>query len=186
MDTGSISKKELYDLKKERKENERTGPRQKNKAKKWFLVGVVILVSVGGVFAVSKYLAGFPSASKENPENRVIARAGIHWHPHLSIKILSQEQGIPAGIGLGIVEQSIHTHESDGIIHLEHTGLTREKDIKLGNFFKVWGKRFNGECIFDKCSGPEGELKMFVNGKPNFEFENYLMRDEDKIEILFE
>jgi len=119
-------------------------------------------------------------------ESAVLAPNGIHWHAHLSIKILGQEQEIPAGIGLGVVENPIHTHEPDGVIHMEFSGRVTEDDIRLGKFFKIWGKTFNKDCIFDKCSGPEGQLKMFVNGQENFDFENYVMRDGDRIEIIFQ
>jgi len=69
---------------------------------------------------------------------------------------------------------------------MEFSGLCLEDDLRLGRFFEIWGKRFNKNCIFDKCSGPEGQLKMFVNGELNYEFENYMMKDGDKIEIIFD
>ena len=80
----------------------------------------------------------------------------------------------------------MHTHEADSVIHMEFSGLVREDDIRLGRFFEIWGKKFNRDCIFDKCNGPEGRLKMFVNQQPNYQFENHIMRDRDKIEIIFE
>ena len=131
-----------------------------------------------GWFAVSKIS---PSEPRE-----IISKQGLHWHSELSIKILGKSQEIPTNIGIGITHQPIHTHTSDGILHSEFAGLVTKEDIKLGHFFKVWGKTFNKDCIFDKCSGPEGTLKMLVNGKENGEFENYMMQDSDKIEIIFE
>lgn len=104
----------------------------------------------------------------------------------MTIKIFGEDQEIPAGIGIGITERNIHTHEKDGIIHMEFPGLVREDDLRLGRFFENWGRQFNKDCIFDKCSGPEGQLKMFVNGQENFEFENYIIQDGDEIEIIFE
>jgi len=55
---------------------------------------------------------------------------------------------------------------------MEFSGLVREDGIRLGRFFKIWGKKFNRDCIFDKCNGPEGRLKMFVNQESNYQFEN--------------
>ena len=130
-----------------------------------------------GWFFVSKFFSSDPE---------IIARNGIHWHPDLSIKILGEYLEIPANIGLGIAEQPIHTHDNMGVIHLEFSGLVKKDDIKLGQFFRTWEKIFNKDCIFDKCSGSEDRLRMLVNGKENFEFENYLMRNGDKIEIIFE
>ena len=62
----------------------------------------------------------------------------------------------------------------------------KKDDIKLGKFFDIWGKTFNKACIFDKCSGSDGQVNMLVNGELNSEFENYTMKDGDKIEIIFE
>ncbi len=33
--------------------------------------------------------------------------------------------------------------------------------------------------------GEGGTVAMFVNGEENFEFENYLMQDNDRIEIVY-
>ncbi|MDO8436206.1 MAG: cupredoxin domain-containing protein [bacterium] len=143
------------------------------------LIAIIGVVVIGGAVW---FLSIKPSA----PESEIISKKGIHWHADLSIKILGQLQDIPAGIGLGITEHYIHTHESDGIIHIEFPGLVRRDDIRLGQFFEIWGKKFNKECIFDKCNGLDGKLKMLVNGNENSDFENYVMRDKDKIEIIFE
>jgi len=35
------------------------------------------------------------------------------------------------------------------------------------------------------CSSEDGTLKMFVNGKENFEYENYIPKDKDDIRIEF-
>lgn len=69
---------------------------------------------------------------------------------------------------------------------MQFSGLAKKDDIRLGRFFEVWGKKFIKDCIFDQCNSQEGKLKMFVNGIENFEFENYIMRDRDRIEIIFE
>ncbi len=120
-------------------------------------------------------------------QNReIVAVNGIHWHPELAILIKNQKQEIPANIGLGITESPIHTHDATGIIHLEFSGAVTKENIKLGSFFKVWGKTFNHECIFNYCNGIAGSVKMLVNGKMNNEFENYEMHDGDKIEIRYE
>lgn len=96
-------------------------------------------------------------------------------------------QKIPASIGISpAFHQPMHTHDANGRIHIEYPAVVREKDLRLGRFFEIWGKEFNKDCILDKCSGSEGQLKMLVNGKENSEFENYVMRDGDKIEIIFE
>lgn len=143
---------------------------------------LITLIVVGGIFVSVWFL----SKKFSLPESEIISRQGIHWHAQLTIRIIGQEQEIPSQIGMGAQEFPLHTHTSDGAIHMEFPGLVRKKDLKLGQFFKIWGKKFSKECIFDKCLGPEGALKMLINGEENNDFENYQMKDGDKIEIIYE
>ena len=62
----------------------------------------------------------------------------------------------------------------------------REDDTRLDNFFKVWGKEFSSNQIFEYTNGPEGNISMTVNGELNTEYENYEMKDGDKIVIQYE
>lgn len=147
------------------------------------ILGVIILISIillgGGIFFFSKQQE--PSV----PEGEVISRNGLHWHPELTIYIKGQKQEIPKDIGIGAIHQPIHTHDATGIIHMEMSGIVTRDETKLSNFFRIWGKQFSANCIFDKCNGPEGKVKILVNGEGNKEFENYRMRDGDKIEIRY-
>ena len=177
-----LTKKERRFLKRRQKEEERLRRSHQRKLKKFLLVAVGALIIGGGVLALILFLA----SRSPIPESEIISKQGIHRHIELSISILGEKQGISDNIGLGLVEKSIHTHGKDRIIHLEFSGLVKKDDIKLGSFFKVWGKTFDKDCIFDKCNGPEGQLKTFINGELNHEFENYIMQDKDKIEIIFE
>ena len=179
----SQSAAEEYKLKHQQKTEARDRERQKRKIKKVTKIVIAVLIVGGVIFGAGMYLV---SRIEQVEESELISRYPIHWHPELKIKILGEYQEIPANIGIGVVHQTIHTHDADGVIHIEPTGAVREDDIRLGRFFEIWGKTFNKDCIFDKCSGAEGDLKMLVNGKQNFEFENYVMRDGDKIEIIFE
>ncbi len=177
-----LTKKERRLLRRRQGEKEHLRYHRRKKFKKFLLVAVVALIVGGGIFGGVWFLV----TRSPLPETEIISKQGMHWHTELSITILGQKQDIPANIGLGITERPIHTHEEDNIIHLEFTGVVTKDDIQLGRFFETWGKDFNQDCIFTKCNGPEGKVTMFVNFKPNFEFENYIMRDKDKIEIFFE
>lgn len=73
---------------------------------------------------------------------------------------------------------AIHTHEDLPLIHLEFMdGPVRKSDVALGRFFAVWGK--------DMRSFGEN-MTMTVNGAENTEYENYVMRDGDKIELHYD
>jgi len=71
----------------------------------------------------------------------------------------------------------MHTHEDLPLLHLEFSGRVTKDDIRLGNFFRNWGKDMNEFGT---------NMKMAVNGKENMEFGDYVMRDKDKIELNFD
>ncbi|HEY4495928.1 MAG TPA: hypothetical protein VJC04_01030 [Candidatus Paceibacterota bacterium] len=136
----------------------------------WSLGGILIFVPLGGFVW---YVATRPPI----PESDIVSRTGFHWHPELVIYVKGEKQEIPENIGLGAIHQPMHTHEDLPLIHLEFQGLTRKQDIILGQFFKNWGKDMRSFGA---------NIKMVVNGKENTEYENYVMRDKDKIELSFD
>lgn len=166
--------------------------------KKYGIYLTVLLVILGisyGIYSLvsATYTTRAVATSVDLPNNP------IHWHPNLEITIKDEKTTIPANIGIGASYSksphydpmmrmtNIHTHDSSGKLHWEvMMGAPKLEDMYLGNFFQVWGKTFNSECIFEYCNGPEGGLKMFVNGKQNYEFEKYIVRDGDKIQIVYE
>lgn len=131
-------------------------------------------------------------------EGALASNQPVHWHPSLKITIKGSPQIITANTGVGqqyagnpLYESSmgmtgLHTHDASGTLHWEIPRPPRESDLRLGNFFSIWKKTFNKDCIFEFCNSAEGTVKMSVNGKPNTEFENYLVRDKDAIEIRYE
>ena len=147
-----------------------------------FILIFVIAAIIIGLFIW--YSTSRKSTTSEN--NKIISRNGIHWHSKLSIIIKAKKEGIPANVGLGAIHLPLHTHENDDIIHMEFNGIVRENDIRLKKFFKIWGREFNSNCIFEFCNGEEGMVKMLVNDKESGDYENYIMRDGDKIEIKYE
>lgn len=140
------------------------------------------LVPAGVFVAGVIWVAALPKI----PQSTVVSSNGIHWHSHISITIKGEQVEIPTGIGIGAVHNPMHTHEADGTIHLEYGGVVKENDLRLGNFFTVWGKDFSATSIMGNKSGEGGTVRMLVNGAENTEFENYLMKDGDKMEIIYE
>ncbi len=140
-----------------------------------------VAIIIGGVFMFSR---------KSNiPKELIVSENGLHWHPKLTIYIKGEKQQLARDIGLGGVEMPMHTHIADfkdGVIHMEMNGTVSKDQTKLGRFFQVWGKEFSKTCVFDKCNGAGGKVKMTVNGKPNTDFNNFLMKDSDNIEIRYE
>lgn len=107
----------------------------------------------------------------------ILSQGGLHWHPTLEIFVGSKKVEIPQNIGLGAVHKPVHTHDDLPVIHLEFNGTVRGEDAMLGEFFKNWGK--------DMRSFGEN-MRMTVNGVPNMEFEQYIMRDKDIIELHYD
>ena len=95
----------------------------------------------------------------------------------LEIYVKGEKLEIPESIGLGAVHQPMHTHDDLPVIHLEFTGVVREDDLVLGQFFKNWQR---------DISSLGTNMSMTVNGETNTEFENYVMGDGDRIELRYE
>lgn len=133
------------------------------------IAGVVVGVLV--LFVGGSLMASTPQGS-EVPASTVLAQNGLHWHAKLAITEGGKAVEIPIDVGLGKVHNPIHTHE-DRLIHMEFSGRVAEDDLRLKNFFSAWNKEL-----------PSGAT-MTVNGKPNSELGEYVMRDGDEIALSY-
>ena len=155
-----------------------------------YIVLLVIILIFGSFFLLFR-------SSNKTPNTSGVPQQPIHWHPKLKIIIKGEGQFISSNIGInignnidnqisGMRMSPIHTHESDGTIHLENNKpWLKPETLTLGYFFKVWDKNFNSSCIFEHCNGENGKLATTVNDKPNYEFDKYVMRDRDEIVIEY-
>ena len=166
--------------------NQITSNENKKSMKGWIIfiiiaIGVIgfILWSVMGVVNQSSECKNAPAEEFNIGGHSNLA---LHIHQTLKIIINEEEQIISPNIGIapGIMRVA-HTHDATGTIHVEAPCV---RDVTLGNFFNIWGKEFNSQCIFDKCTD-KGELIMTVNGVSNNEFENLVLRDRDNIVIEY-
>lgn len=132
------------------------------------IVSASIALLIGGVWWTN---------SLANSDPSVISRNGLHWHPTLVIYVKGEKQEIPQGIGLGAVHLPMHTHDDLPIIHLEFSGMVRNEDLMLGHLFTNWGKDMRSFGT---------NVHMTVNGETNTEYENYMMRDGDTIELHYD
>ncbi len=160
--------------------------------------GITVLVIIGIIFFSANDKMNKLSSSFKGADSETVSEQAIHWHPELTIIIKGQKQEIPANIGIGpqnadnafydgmMQMTDIHTHDNSGTLHWEvMTGPVKRGHVKLGAFFQIWGKTFNKDQILDSKNGDGGTVKMTVNGQPNTEYENYIIKDKDKIEISF-
>ncbi|MGB3921880.1 MAG: hypothetical protein WBL19_01175 [Minisyncoccia bacterium] len=166
----------------------------------------ISIIAVAGLIVL--FLLGRGTPQNADPEKTVsvnasqsdiVSEKAVHWHPELSVTIKGEKQPIPANIGIGMqyagypqydsmmMMANMHTHDDSGMIHWEvMEGPVTKDEVTLAVFFGIWGKTFNKDCIFEYCNGAGGTVKMLVNGKENTEFENYVVKDKDKIEIIFD
>jgi len=145
------------------------------------------MITIGG-FAVLVASVLFSGSMRANSD-AIVSRNGLHWHPRLEILIRGERYEIPAGIGIGphyagmptydssMRMTAMHTHEQDGIIHLEFPGSVTEESLRLGTFFRIWGKSPN----------EFGSLaRVAINGVETNTFLEYQLRDGDIIVMNYE
>lgn len=64
-----------------------------------------------------------------------------HAHVHLAINISGIPYTVPSGVGIqGGCNRPMHTHATDGVIHVEPNEL---RDFTLGDFLAIWGNWAN-------------------------------------------
>ena len=82
------------------------------------------------------------------------------------------------------LSQFVHLHDMDGdVIHVHMS------TVNLGMFFTSLNMNLNSTCFATEnqtyCNSPQGTLKVFVNGQPNYEFDTYKPKDLDRILITY-
>jgi hypothetical protein len=109
------------------------------------------------------------------------AGSTTHYHSHITMYVDGQKVIVPQNIGIDEGTNTlspIHTHDTTGVIHVESD--TADFTSNLQNVFDIWGVKFDSQCIGGYCNG----VKMWVNGKPNTELGNYVMKPHDAITIV--
>ncbi len=179
-------KKTEEKIKSLKKEHKKIDEKVDFKTTVFSLVFVVLLVF--GVIYFLDDQSGSENKKADTKTSELVSKRGVHLHPNVKITIKGENVIIPPNTGIRPdgFHEPMHTHDASGTIHIEIPGRVSSDDLVLERFFKIWGKTFNENCIFENCNGEKGTLKMLVNGKENTEFEKYSLRDKDKIEIIFE
>jgi hypothetical protein len=104
-----------------------------------------------------------------------VEKIAFHIHAHLTVFVRGKAYQVPYGIGIGAPLQGLntpsgafvssgscfmwlHTHASDGIIHME---APKQMSFSLGQFFEIWGIPLTSTQV-----GPaKGKVTVFYNGK---------------------
>ncbi|SRR4029079_5691415 len=88
----------------------------------------------------------------------------FHYHAHLSIFVNGSSYLVPGGIGIKPdCIYWLHTHDDSGIIHIESP---QNNIFNLGQFFDIWGQKYNNTQLFGFSTGnsTNGDLTVYLNG----------------------
>jgi hypothetical protein len=114
-------------------------------------------------------------ATVDGIQCKPVEQLAYHIHAHLAVFDDGRLYALPAGVGIpgSQAEQSqygpvavggkcyfwLHTHTSDGVIHVESPTRTI---YTLGDFFGVWRQPLTA----DRIAALHGKVSAFVNGQP--------------------
>ncbi len=99
-------------------------------------------------------LAGLPSSRLDDRTGQRLLT--------LSIRIDGADVPLVPNIGLDLpraLQAPAHTHDTSGTVWLEGAGAGT---VTLGQFFTIWGVRFDGRCLGAAC----GRLSVTADGGP--------------------
>lgn len=102
----------------------------------------------------------------------------------MEIIVNGEKQTIPANVSIDSgCMRPVHTHDQTGTAHIE---WKKPRDFALGDFFRVWGKTFNQSQVLDFQADENHEVVVTVNGQRSEEYEKLVMRDGDRISIIYQ
>ena len=125
---------------------------------------------IAAAIAVAIIIAVYLSENQTSPVNTVDGvqcepseGTIFHIHAHLDMIVDSKFVTIPAGIGIKPNEclYWLHTHTSDGIIHIESP---QQMAFTLDQFIQVWDNTPGISSTFEKMMNGDKNFKVFVNG----------------------
>jgi hypothetical protein len=183
----SSARAEKKDLARRQREEVRRIVRRRRRARRLAIVGGIAIVATGallwftrssGPATETNALPGLLRTQAPWPANSAdaLARAdainlpahgttlAMHDHVDLQIFVHGTPEQIPVDVGINDQgAASLHTHTSDGVVHIESGTVAK---FTLGQFFDVWGVRFTPTCLGAYCNRGADELKAFVDGRP--------------------
>lgn len=146
---------------------------------KTFLVGGAVLVAVVALLSWSKLFGEKPLAFWNDTDIACLPNGhtniALHFHPELVISVDGTKEQIPANIGsISACMAEVHTHDATGKIHIE--AVRAGRTYTLNDFFRVWGRDIERTGY---------TVVMTVDGQPNQESGNLVLKDGQKIELVY-
>lgn len=160
---------------------------------RWIVAVVVSLLVVGCVSRPEPAPASMSTAAPpwSAPRDAIshIREAGLPELPldsesdpfilRIVVTVDGDDVALPPFIGidrLRAVQAPVHTHESGGDVWLEGEG---NQTVTLGQFFTLWGVRFDDDCLGNACAG----LRVVADGRTVDAPATLVLRGHDLIEV---
>ena len=147
---------------------------------------ITIIAGIAAMGLLIIALAAFFIISKNNDQGllgEVHEHADFRMYIHGSLYNFSQEEYMSSEART--LSNFIHLHDEDGeVIHKHASGIT------LGFFFNTLGMELDPSCLIlangtEYCNDDSYKLRMYVNGRPNNDFQNYEFKDLDQILMTY-
>ncbi len=151
-----------------------------NTATSALILFFILVISVSGCSSTEILNDGHEATSEhlEEHENEV--------HIHSDFKVYINDKTIDFSVPMYQLQaKEIHLEHGIGEeIHVHKGGIT------MGHFFETLGIEFSKTCIIipvdgSFCNTEDKKLGFYVNGVENDEFENYEIKDLDKILVSY-
>ena len=164
----------------------------KNKQKERREKALVVFVGVATIISLAGFTGLFGIGTTQNNTNeqqqntvdinQLVQATGVpcltseafHLHPHLKVTVDGTEELLPANVGIyENCTQELHTHEEDGIIHVESD---IDKGYTFQNFLNVMGFSIEQSGFI---------TRLTVNGEFHENDTNFKLEDGQEILLEF-
>ncbi|MBI3036038.1 hypothetical protein HYY71_06995 [Candidatus Woesearchaeota archaeon] len=151
------------------------------------LILVLVLLFLWQWLSKGSLISQLNMAANHNAQMQFLTGIGQlgSAHLHADVKVYINGQSIDfSQRKYQLASSFLHFEEGIGdVIHTHATGLT------IGHLLRSLGMDFNNNCIVfekkDYCNENGKRLKFYVNGQPNNEFDNKVIRNLDKYLISY-
>lgn len=169
----------MTEIKKDKKQSKETRTKSPNR-NKFIMLGIIAAIIAGAAYAIhrSDNTVDTNFAAIDDIPCETQEYTTFHIHAHMDIFVNGQHVGVPAQIGLKTTcLYWLHTHTSDGIIHIESP---KERDFTVGEFIDIWKATNTGFPTIS--NGPE----IFVNGNlVSTSMSDTIMHAHDEIVLAY-
>jgi hypothetical protein len=150
-------------LSKKRDDSYFAADRRRRKKYMTIIIPVIVAVAAIGTAGAVLYQPAQVMAI-DGVECHRVEQTNYHVHAHLDVFVDGQKQQIPSNIGILSSPSSclfwLHTHSSDGVIHVE---APQTRQFTLGQFLDIWKQTRDSNGLFNSVSGKN--VTAYVNGE---------------------